>query len=220
LPLVRRLRALFRGRPELLFDGSARYWRERYSSGGDSGIGSYGKFAQFKARVLNALFVEFSLSSAIEFGCGDGNQLKLLYIRNYVGVDISPDAIKRCRETFTDVPGRRFVLEDHYTAEQADCALSLDVIYHLVEDTAFDAYMRRLFASALRCVVIYSSDRDDGVAADGPHVRHRRFTAWVAQHQADWTLVRHVPNEFPFRGDWRTGSFADFYIYRPAANPQ
>jgi hypothetical protein len=39
----------------------------------------------------------------------------------------------------------------------------------------------------------------------------------VAQHQPGWRLERHVPNEYPYRGDWRTGSFADFYIYLPAA---
>jgi hypothetical protein len=40
-----------------------------------------------------------------------------------------------------------------------DLELSLDVIYHLVEDEVFDAYMRSLFAHAGRFVVIYSSNK-------------------------------------------------------------
>ena len=225
-PLVRGARRAV-GRPlgAVRFPGSAAYWRQRYAEGGDSGAGSYGKFALFKAEVLNGLFDELALASAIEFGCGDGNQLRLLTVRDYLGVDISPEAVARCRAAFDGQPGRRFALlapgsgdgtgsADTYRGERADCALSLDVIYHLVEDAAFDAHMRMLFAAATRCVVIYSSDRDAD-AADGPHVRHRRFTGWVAAQAPQWRLLRHVPNAYPFAGDWRTGSFADFHVYAP-----
>jgi SAM-dependent methyltransferase len=200
------------------FPGSAAYWQQRYAAGGDSGAGSYGKFALFKARVLNALFDEVGIESAIEFGCGDGNQLQLLAVREYVGVDVSVEAITLCRSRFAGVPGRRFLLAEEAaregTALRCDAALSLDVIYHLVEDVAFEGYMRRLFAAATRCVVVYSSNRnaDEG---DGAHVRHRRFTDWVDAHEPRWRLLRHVPNEHPYLGDWRTGSFADFYIYVP-----
>jgi hypothetical protein len=217
LALARRLRAVLGLGAAQPFAGSTDYWRERYSKGGDSGAGSYGKFAEFKARVLNAWFRETGLSSAVEFGCGDGNQLKLLEVADYLGVDVSPLAVARCRAAFAGLPGRRFTLADDYAGERADCALSLDVIYHLVEDEAFDRYMRRLFAAATRCVVIYSSNQIGNATTDGAHVRHRRFTDWVMQHEPGWKLERHVPNEHPYRGDWRTGSFADFYIYVPAA---
>ena len=210
--LVRRLRET------APFPGSAAYWQRRYAEGGDSGAGSYGKFAAFKARIVNALFDELGIASAIEFGCGDGNQLQLLQVREYVGVDVSADAIALCRRRFAGVPGRRFLLADEAAREgstlRREAALSLDVIYHLVEDAAFESYMRRLFGAATRCVVVYSSDRDAD-AGDGPHVRHRRFTAWVDEHEPRWTLLRHVPNEHPYQGDWRNGSFADFYVYVP-----
>jgi hypothetical protein len=217
LPLTRRLRAVLGSGAAQPFAGSADYWRERYAKGGNSGPGSYGKFAEFKARVLNAWFREAGLSSAIEFGCGDGNQLRLLEVDDYLGVDVSAQAVARCRAAYPGAAGRRFMLADDYAGERAECALSLDVIYHLVEDEAFDRYMRRLFAAATRCVVIYSSNQIGNATNDGAHVRHRRFTDWVAQHQPGWRLERHVPNEYPYRGDWRTGSFADFYIYLPAA---
>jgi hypothetical protein len=211
--LARRLRA--HGQPVVPFESSADYWRRRYVEGGDSGAGSYGKFAQFKARVLNELFVEQGIESVIEFGSGDGAQLALFEVPRYLGVDISADAVARCRERFAGQPGRHFITAEEYGGETADCALSLDVIYHLVEDQAFDAYMRRLFAAARRCVAIYSSNRIDEGRRDGEHVRHRLFTEWVATHQPGWVLSRHVPNDHPYRGDWRNGSFADFYLYRP-----
>jgi hypothetical protein len=33
--------------------------------------------------------------------------------------------------------------------------------------------------------------------------------------RASWALWRTVPNEHPYQGDYRTGSFADFYIFAP-----
>lgn len=43
----------------------------------------------------------------------------------------------------------------------ADLSLSLDVIYHLVEDEVFETYINTLFKSARRYVIIYSSNSDD-----------------------------------------------------------
>lgn len=196
------------------FPGSARYWEERYAKGGDSGAGSYGKFAAFKARTLNALFAEFGVRSVVEFGSGDGNQLASLQVEDYLGVDVSAQAVSRCRERFAGVPGRAFVLADDYRAERRfDAALSLDVIYHLVEDPVYEAYMRRLFDAAERLVIVYSSDQDDPLRREAVHVRHREFTRWVAAEAPKWRRLRHIPNEFPFRGDHREGSFADFHVF-------
>ena len=84
------------GRPAdaAAFPGSAAYWNQRYVQGGDSGVGSYGRFAAFKARVLNQLFVEHGVHSVVEFGCGDGNQLASLVVDDYLGVDVSPEAMR------------------------------------------------------------------------------------------------------------------------------
>ena len=223
LPVIgtvgRRLHRLFRRQSgsDEAFSGTAAYWQARYAAGGNSGAGSYGKFAEFKARILNALFAEQGVVSGIEFGSGDGNQLKLLRIANYTGVDISPDAVARCRTLYAGQPGCRFMTTDEYAAAQpvprADCTLSLDVIYHLVEDETFDTYMGRLFASASKLVVVYSSNHDAPVQADGSHIRHRCFTDWVAARQPGWRMLRQIPNDFPFKGDYKSGSFADFYIF-------
>ena len=215
--LVRRARRWLRRQGVVAepFPGTVRYWDQRYADGGDSGAGSYGKFAQFKARVLNELLREEGLRSVVEFGCGDGNQLKLLHVERYVGVDISPTAIACCRVGFAGDAGKRFVLPSDYEVEPTDCAMSLDVIYHLVEDETFHAYMTQLFGAAQRMVVVYSSNRDADCVADGSHIRHRRFTQWISIHAPGWALQRVIPNEFPFTGDYRTGSFADFYLFVP-----
>jgi SAM-dependent methyltransferase len=209
---LRRLRSGASHRGES-FAGSAQYWDHRYAAGGDSGAGSYGKFATFKARVLNGLFAELKIQSVVEFGCGDGNQLTLLKVKQYLGVDVSAQAVARCRERFDGAAGRRFVTLAEYAGEPADCALSLDVIYHLVEDPVYEAYMRQLFDAARSLVVVYSSNHEDPNKREAVHVRHREFTRWVASQAPHWRLLRHVPNAYPFRGNYREGSFADFYAF-------
>ena len=54
------------------------YWEGRYQSGGNSGSGSYNLLAQYKANFINEFLISHRIQSAIEFGCGDGNQLSFM----------------------------------------------------------------------------------------------------------------------------------------------
>ena len=48
--------------PTPTFD-SAQYWRDRYRAGGNSGAGSYGRLAGFKAEIVNAFVREHDIAS-------------------------------------------------------------------------------------------------------------------------------------------------------------
>lgn len=205
-PAARRLyHALIK--PPLPFRGSEAYWKERYERGGHSGDGSYDRLAEFKAEVLNAFVYDNTVKSVIEYGCGDGNQLALAKYPGYIGFDVSPDALSRCVERFSGDATKSFKLMGEYGGETAELSLSLDVIYHLVEDHVFVDYMHRLFDSSQRFVIIYSSDTDDNLGSMAAHVRHRRFSRWIAEHRAEWKLIRHIPNRYP------SESYADFFVY-------
>ena len=186
---------------------SAEYWERRYAAGGRSGAGSYGRLAEFKAAVLNRLVAESGYRSVIEFGCGDGNQLSLATYPEYLGLDVSETAIEACRQRFATDDGKRFQPLANYAGEQAELSLSLDVIYHLIEDAVYAAHLQALFAAATRCVVIYSSDTET-VQPKQAHVRHRRFTTWVAEHAPCWRLESRIPNAYP------ATSFSSFFIYQ------
>ncbi|HBK05903.1 MAG TPA: hypothetical protein DDZ81_08550 [Acetobacteraceae bacterium] len=193
-----------------IFSSSA-YWDTRYRAGGASGAGSLGRLARFKAGVINRFIQDNHIGSVIDLGCGDGSQLALLDLpRDYVGVDVAPAALARCAARF---PNRLFVpYEIVGSLPRAELTLSLDVIYHLVEDTVFAETMRWLFGLATRFVVIYASNVDADSPA--PHVRHRTFTRHVAETQPEWRLLAHVINPCPYdpnRPD--DTSFADFFIY-------
>jgi hypothetical protein len=195
------------------FVGSVTYWEERYASGGNSGVGSYSKFAEFKAEVLNSFIAANNIGTVIELGCGDGNQLMLANYPRYMGFDVSATAINVCLAKFREDESKSFKPMELYAGETADLTLSLDVIFHLVEDAKYEEHMRILFNASTRFVVIYSSNTDDNDHKHR-HVKHRRFTRWVEANAAEWSLDRHVPNRYPYMGDYLQGSFADFYIYK------
>jgi|SRR5690554_3147993 len=200
-------------KPPKPFSGSQDYWIVRYDNNGNSGDGSYNQLAEFKAETLNAFVVGNRIESVIEFGCGDGNQLRFSDYPMYLGFDVSINAIDRCLELFLHDKTKTFKLMDDYNHEKAELTLSLDVIYHLVEDEVFEDYMNKLFDSSTKYVVIYSSNHENNSTDTAAHVRHRNFTRWVTEHQAAWELLKHIPNRHPFDGDNKTGSFADFYVY-------
>lgn len=195
------------------FRSSGDYWQGRYIFGGNSGAGSYGKLAGFKASYLNDFVSKHAISSIMEFGCGDGNQLTLAKYPNYVGFDVSDVAIAKCREIFALDKTKKFLRMQEYQDERSSLTLSLDVIYHLVEDETFEEYMRILFGSSNRFVIIYSSDFERVQSKEAPHVRHRHFTNWIKVEFPEWDLLEHIPNLFPQRSDGTEGSFADFFVY-------
>ena len=158
-----------------------------------------GRLAEFKAEVLNGFVRAKGVRTVIEFGCGDSAQLELARLPDLVGIDVATISIERCSTRFAAQirPNAYYLAEALPRDLRAfDLALSLDVIFHLVEDRVFDSYMRSLFARAKHHVVIYSSNYD--ALSDSPHVRHRKFTDWIAKRAISWKPAGYLPNRFPF----------------------
>jgi len=185
---------------------SARYWEARYAGGGNSGTGSSGHLAAFKAEIVNHLVRKYGIRSVLELGCGDGRQLALARYPSYIGVDVSATAIRLCQERFAGDASKAFILGTG-DGLRADMVISLEVIFHLVEDDVFESYMRRLVAAGDRLLVIYSSNRDPDPAS-APHVRHRHVVRWMTANAPEWGKPEVVRNRYPRR------SFSDFFIYR------
>jgi len=201
-------------RRRLGFRDSSSYWEKRYQQGKTSGVGSYGRLAAHKAEVLNDFVAKNNVQSVIEFGCGDGTQLALAKYPSYAGVDVAQGSIALCEARFAGDNSKRFYLTTKIPADLGpfDLALSLDVVYHLVEDSVFEAYMRSLLEHAGRYLIIYSSNKVEPSGV--PHVRHRLFTKWIETNAPQWRQIGFIPNKYPEdpkRPD--DTSFADFYIF-------
>lgn len=202
----------------LSFPGSQIYWEYRYRSGKTSGSGSYSALARFKAEILNSFIKENNIRSVIEFGCGDGNQLALAEYPRYIGLDVSRTAIEMCKMKFENDKSKSFFLYDtlcfvdNHGVFKNDLAISIDVIYHLVEDEIYDKYMRALFASSNKYVIIYSSNYEEH---QSDHVRRREFTKWVELNAIDWKLLKKINNKYPYDPlDPMNTSKSDFYIFQ------
>lgn len=191
--------------------GSKKYWEKRYLNGGTSGPGSYGKLAEFKAQTINSFIKSNNISNIIEFGCGDGNQVQMISVKNYLGFDVSHQAINICNIKFKNDESKIFRHINDYHLEKAQLTISLDVIFHLVEDHIYEKYMSLLFASSEKYVIIYSSNNNKIVSS--VHVKHRKFTDWIDKNILGFKLYEIIYNKYPYNGDDKNSSFSNFYIY-------
>jgi SAM-dependent methyltransferase len=193
------------------FSGSEKYWEGRYATGGKSGGGSYGRLAAFKADMINDFCKKYNIQSVIEFGCGDGNQLSLGKYKQYIGFDVSETAIQLCQDRFKGDASKKFVMLDKYNNEKADLVLSLDVIYHLIEDDIFKKHIACLFHASTKFVIVYAWNFDE---EQTEHVRPRKFTAYIDEHIKGYELFKYVTNKYPYdKNDPDNTSLSDFYIY-------
>lgn len=193
---------------------SKEYWENRYKMNGTSGAGSYGILCDFKAKIINEFISKNDIKSVVEFGCGDGNQLKTFNCNTYTGYDVSQSVINKNIETYKLDSTKRFYLYDNYNGEKFDLVLSLDVIFHLVEDDVFSVYMKKLFDSSYKYVIIYSSNGQITTKLS-EHLKDREFTKWVYDNIPNFDLVEKINNEYPYDiNDPFNTSMSDFYIYR------
>ncbi len=203
------------------FTTSGKYWEDLYKIPGEnSGPGSYNHLARFKAEILNDFVVTQKINNVIEYGSGDGNQLKYFNFPNYTGFDVSKTILKECKKLYGQDNSKSFYHIDDSRGKKitGELTLSLDVIYHLVEDDVFEKYMHRLFDTSTKYVIIYSCDFNEG-SMFGQHVKARKFTDWVKIKKKEFELIEFIKNKYPFdENRQKETSFADFFIYRRMKN--
>jgi hypothetical protein len=177
---------------------SKEYWENRYKSGDDSGIGSKGIIAQYKAAIINNFVKENNVQTVCELGCGD-IQFSLYNVPEFTGYDVSDFVIERNKKLY----------EHKFTTLMSDLTsydltMSLDVILHLIEDEVYYQYMKDLFRLSKKYVIIYSPDRDQ--IFSGIHNKFRKFTSDVPK---EFKLIELINN--PYKGEYTQ---ADFYIFK------
>ena len=107
------------------------FWSFRYQVFSDlgSGVGSRGENLSYKSSLLQTLGIETS-QSILDVGCGDLEVIKNLHLPNYLGVDVSPQAIGLARQKRPDL---KFVLFDRHNRDRlptADTVICLEVSIH------------------------------------------------------------------------------------------
>lgn len=149
---------------------SEKYWDERYSSGGNSGAGSYGEQLEKKLGWLSGL----DINSITEIGCGDFNfgyeLCRLFPFSKYVGYDISDWIIQKNKKSFPEVDFRN----SSESLPTADLVVCIDVLFHILDDAEYEKTLKKLEALQTKylAVTAYEYDQEQGLA---PHVRIRKF---------------------------------------------
>lgn len=205
---------LYQSSNHIYVNSSKDYWEKRYSKGGNSGSGSYNNLALFKASIINNFVTKNNIKTVMEWGCGDCNQLSLINYTNYIGYDISKSAIEICQKKFNNDKSKTFMpLDDNFVNDKkVDLSISLDVLYHILEDNVFNSYMHNLFISSNKYVCIYSTNVD---RPQIQHIRHRKFTDWIDKFiSKEWKLKEYIPNKYYTKYKNQDSiSSADFYFY-------
>jgi hypothetical protein len=175
------------------------YWEERYASGGGSGTGSEGANYEFKRDHVRHVMRTHGVRTAVDFGCGDGRQLHEILtgdatrtvLDEYLGLDVSPSAVARCRDLYRGHPNCRFDVYGTAEVGRYDLALSLDVLYHIVDYQDYVAYLRRLFGCS-QWVLLYANR--EAKPSEVPHVVYRDNLAEIGRLVLPTELVEQVPH--------------------------
>ena len=194
---------------------STKYWEERYIKNGNSGSGSYNNLAIFKSNIINNFIKNNNIQEMLDYGMGDGNQLKYFDIKNYTGVDISKTIINKCKYIYKDDKNKNFYLIENYNnSNKKELVISLDVLLHLVSDDIYVNYLDNLFNFSDKYVIIYSYNCNYQSAT---HVKYREFIPYILNKYNNWKLINHIRNEYPadihLKYDGNK-SLSDFYIFK------
>lgn len=197
---------------------SLKYWENRYAKGGNSGDGSYGRLAIYKAGFINKFIELNNIKSATELGCGDGNQLSLINYPNYTGLDISPTIIELCKRRFKEDLTKRFLVynQDSFALTEnikSDISISLDVIYHIIEENRYLKYLQHLFQLGKKYVIIYSTNFN---LKESEHILHRNFVENVENIFSEWKLIMQECNPYPGYGNQESN--AQFFVFEKVTN--
>lgn len=139
------------------------YSRQLWGKG--SGAGSSAKEARPVVEFVNSLIGSNRYEKLIDAGCGDGFVGTLYAAQQYVGYDVSTDAIARCRKKY---PGKTYVhldiMAESAILECGDILVCKDVLHHQ-PNARVSAFVRRLIESKRhKCLVFVYDSR---AAIDG-----------------------------------------------------
>ncbi len=135
------------------------YWNFRYHVAPElgSGVGSRGEHRSYKAKILSDLVDRLRPASILDVGCGDLEVTRELAVNDYLGVDISEEALSIAREKR---PDWRFLAGDFLTLDlqPADMVICLDVLIHQKDRETYEKIVQGLLRLAKKALVVAAPD--------------------------------------------------------------
>lgn len=191
---------------------SGEFWEARYKSGGNSGDGSYGVNGRFKIDVLNNYFHRVEPLGVLDFGVGDFTYSSVIAGKRFpfFGIDVSAMKVAQLKGQFGQYANIHFATSlDAFKDQLFDYVISLDVIFHLLEDLTYNGYINQITQTSVENIVVYSSNfKDDKWEL---HVRHRRFVPDILSR--GYKLIEYIPNP-------THTTYSDFYFFKRYSTSQ
>ena len=172
------------------------YWTKRYGHfekkkfKGASGNGRMNFRLKYKANVINTIIRKCEVKSVIDYGCGDGLLINLLTVDRYHGIEISQPLVDELLIRFKGQGNYQFGTKACDSGQNFfDLALSIDVIFHLLEDDVYNTYLSQLFNGKSDFVLIKSSNHNEIGTGKNAHIRHRFFLDDVCSRFPQYELI-------------------------------
>lgn len=110
---------------------NALFWNLRYAQCPElgSGVGSRGDILKYKKRLIKYLTYDFKNKNIIDVGCGDLELTKEFDFKNYLGLDISEESLKICKDKRPDWKFENASITDD-SVKEADLVMCFDVLIH------------------------------------------------------------------------------------------
>jgi SAM-dependent methyltransferase len=126
------------------------FWDQKYSTNTASCKGSVGKYRSWKWSIIEN-YIDSKDMQVLDVGCGDIRFLKGKEFKEYIGVDISPTAIrdnrkKRGNLRFWCLDVTKQEINPLFTMMIADTnmILCMDVLFHIVDEIDFRQLLTNL----------------------------------------------------------------------------
>ena len=167
--------------------------------------------------------------TVVDFGCGQGNLLEVLYrnrfkCKSYVGIDIREKTIAKANEKYNAVDWAKFIADDliiptvDYKQFGADRVCSFEVLEHVGKQNA-DAFCInfRACGNANATYYISTPNFDEAVGAAGNHTYDSGDGRGVAIQEFSYAELKELFSKHFDIVD-HFGTFASQRDYRPLMN--
>ena len=183
-----------------------RQWRHLTDPELGSEIGSRGQHLVGKRELVASVLAAVAPASVIDVGCGDGEATRDLPMPGYVGIDLSPEAVRKAK---IGRPEGEFLvgrLADF--SIRADLTICLDVLINQSDAAAYRDQVAQLWESADRALLISGYEQPLGTVAPMVHF-HEPLSA---------TLLAVAPDAeyYPVREEC---GITTFVVVRPPPAP-
>jgi hypothetical protein len=173
------------------------YWESRYAEGGNSGAGSTGIFRKWKWDTIFRYTPD--LAQVIDIGCGDLRFWENKQLTEYIGIDKSKTIIDR---NAVNHPQAKFIhspAENYIPDLQAPTVLCIDLLFHIMNDTAYLQILENLCKYSTDLVFIYTWQTNPwrDKTTDGKYQTYRPLENYFhIFEESGFNLVERVPCHF------------------------